>query len=149
MRVVKTWANAGSRSYRYHEPLLLPCVFGCQGFRDDLSHYVMCPMLFGMRQIIRPDTSPLPITRLGLHDPSRESLISLACVFSAYHAVRRLIKNLPQSPHEFNHPDLRRNIITTFIRVFCLEADNAHLACRSPQYEDVSCLICQEALTPP
>ena len=43
---VKTIVNSWSTSYRYHETVRLPCIFGCEGCRDDLEHYLFCDTLW-------------------------------------------------------------------------------------------------------
>ena len=46
-------------------------------------------------------------------------------------------------------PTYLRDILSTFVEVVYIEADNARLACRSPQFLDLSCFNCQEAIEPP
>ena len=88
VRVIKTWVNAWATSNRYHEAVQFPCLFGCKDCADKLSHYVMCPNLyFLICQSVQ--ASSWPLERIGLHNPSQKSLLTLACVFSAYHAVKR------------------------------------------------------------
>ncbi len=38
MRVIKSWVNSWATSDRYHEPVILPCLFGCVGAVDILDH---------------------------------------------------------------------------------------------------------------
>jgi len=88
MRVIKTWVNSWATSSRYHESVRLPCLFGCPDGLDSQSHYAMCPILFFLTaKSIK--VSKWPIERIGLSMPSITSLKSVACVFSAYHAVKR------------------------------------------------------------
>ena len=65
--VIKTVANSWTTSYRYHEHVLLDCVFGCHKMRplrkgathrDTLSHYLVCPRLWSMINHIWPYDSP-------------------------------------------------------------------------------------------
>ena len=37
MRVIKTWVNSWATSYRLHEPVLLPCLFGCVNASDQTN----------------------------------------------------------------------------------------------------------------
>ena len=87
LRIIKTWVNAWSTSTRFHNATILPCLFGCQDGQDRLSHYVMCPCLYTTIHKLR-DTSPCPPTRLGLISPCRESLLTVACIFSGYHGLK-------------------------------------------------------------
>ncbi len=91
IRVLKTWVNSWHTSDRYHESTRLPCVFGCTGALDKLSHYVMCPFLFGLIKQFSPLASPCPVERLGLINTTRENLLCMACTFGGYHAVRRFV----------------------------------------------------------
>ena len=43
LMVLKTWGNSWATSYKFHEPVLLPCLFGCYHGIDKLAHYVVCP----------------------------------------------------------------------------------------------------------
>ena len=56
-----------------------------------MSHYVQCPFLLYLLVKIHPEDppSPLPLTRLGLVEPAKTRLLSVACMFAGYHAVRR------------------------------------------------------------
>ena len=89
MRVLKTWVNSWAISDRCHEAIRLPCMFGCDGATDKMAHYVMCPILFALLTQFRAETPACPLKRIGLIDPSKESLLTLACSFAGYHAVRR------------------------------------------------------------
>ena len=83
-KLIKTWTNSWATSHRYHELLLLPCVMGCQDGKDDLSHYAGCIQI----NLILGDlflTSRLG--RLGLWNASRDSVLTCAAVFSAYHVI--------------------------------------------------------------
>ena len=44
--VIKTWANVWTTSTRMHEPIALPCIFGCEGCEDALNHYLSCDILW-------------------------------------------------------------------------------------------------------
>ena len=86
---MKTWSNSWSTSYRYHEARRLPCLFGCPGEPDSLSHYCQCSV---MRSLIL-ETLGQPedwngLDQLGIAHPSRNSLKCIACMFYAYHALK-------------------------------------------------------------
>jgi len=91
MGVIKTWANAWVTSHRMHEPLLLPCIFGCPECRDELDHYLCCDPLwtaviscsFKQRELLWSS----PVSRLGL-DGSVASLQMITIAFSCYHAIK-------------------------------------------------------------
>ena len=93
-RVIKTWVNSWATSSRFHEPIIYPCLLGCQDGVDRLSHYVQCPFMLHLQiKILTNPPSPLPLTRIGLVDPSRDSLLSVACCFAGYHAVKRKVSS--------------------------------------------------------
>ena len=57
MMVSKSDRNSGVTSSRYHESVLLPCIFGCNSncprpmddhAADDVHHYVRCPALWSV-----------------------------------------------------------------------------------------------------
>ena len=102
--IIRTWVNGWASSYRYHEDILWPCVFGCthpevKFNRDDLSHYLQCPHLHALQKFMHPDESSNPLIRVGLINPSINSLKRVACSSAGYHAVRSFFKskNLPAS----------------------------------------------------
>ena len=90
MAVVKSWANAWTTSLRMHEPILLPCIFGCPGCQVELGHYLCCdPLWTAVISCSFKETELLqcsPWSRLGL-DGSSAWLQMVAIEFSCYHAV--------------------------------------------------------------
>ena len=86
--VLKTWGNSWATSYRFHEPVLLPCLFGCYHGIDKLAHYVVCPWLFKFVSLLRPGTSSNPLERIAMHNPTLDSVKVVACTFSGYHAIK-------------------------------------------------------------
>ena len=56
-RLFKTWVNSWSTSYRFDETPKLQCLFGCQDQKDELKHYLVCPILFAL-QVQMFDSSP-------------------------------------------------------------------------------------------
>ena len=90
VQICRFWLVAWATSHRMHETSPLPCVFGCVGCADRLSHYLFCFPFW--RAIV--DASPLPDTfeddpfsRLGLVS-DRCSLLSAAVATHLYHAAR-------------------------------------------------------------
>ena len=52
--------------------------------------YVHCPFwLYLLTKCLKSPPSCLPLTRLGLVEPSRDSLLAVAASFAGYHAVKR------------------------------------------------------------
>ena len=123
MRIIKTWTNSWATSHRMHECTLLPCLFGCEGREDSLNHYVMCPLLLGLLELIKPETSVWPLVRWGLKQPTRESLLSVACVFSSYHACKRRVRCFQWGTDSFNSmhisAECRKLVHDEFLSVFC------------------------------
>ncbi len=57
-QVIRTWANSWCTSARFHEPTLLPCLFGCSGKPDDLLHYCFCRRLHRVVDALLPVYRP-------------------------------------------------------------------------------------------
>ena len=115
-------------------------MFGCVHEHDELSHYVMCPKLYFVLLQLRPSTTSNPVERIGLHNPSKDSLLVTACVFSAYHACRRDLRgiSLPEAGL-FTSAQLER-IRDVFCRGFKAEADEVSLVCRPPHVLNVDAI---------
>ena len=45
MALIRTWSNGWFTSVRMHEPIALPCIFGCDA-GDTLHHYLKCDVLW-------------------------------------------------------------------------------------------------------
>ena len=102
---IRTICNAWTTSDRYHESLRLDCIFGCglSGPRfgprpkDILSHYLSCPCLWGIIELITgapiPDSPPVALCIIGQQHP-----IQIALAHSIYHGLKQgnfsLIKNI-------------------------------------------------------
>ncbi len=110
MRVIKTWVNAWATSARYHEAVKLPWLFGCPGGQDIMTHHVLHPHLYAV-QLHLADASDNPLIRIGLCNPSVDSLNNVAFTFAGYHAVRRsariqlLQSSLLAAQNGSHHPD--------------------------------------------
>ena len=89
--VVKSWANAWTTTTRMHEPLLLPCIFGCPNCKDELDHYLCCDPLWtaviscSFKQTVLLQAGPFSKLGLGC---SSAWLQMLAIAFSCYHALK-------------------------------------------------------------
>ena len=44
MSVVRTFSSGWCMLHRMHERVRLPCILGCHGEPDTLSHYINCPV---------------------------------------------------------------------------------------------------------
>jgi len=89
IQVLRTWSNSWSTSYRYHESRKLPCLLGCPGMPDSITHYSACPLIreyvsatFG--QSLFPDC----LNCLGTTSREPDALRQVACIYYAYHVVK-------------------------------------------------------------
>ena len=92
LKVLKCWNNSWATSRRCGDDKLLPCVFGCASCPDELEHYFQCPHLFALWRFLAGDVSEDPLVRWGLINPNSMHFNQIACVFSGFHAIRRLIR---------------------------------------------------------
>ena len=92
MPLIKTFANAWTTTCRLHEAVILPCIFGCSGCKDNLNHYLCCDPLWTVviscssRQSEHLHASPC--LKLGLYGPSSLWCQLTAIAFSCYHAIK-------------------------------------------------------------
>ncbi len=127
MRVIKTWVNSWATSYRMHEPVLLPCLFGCANASDQLSHYVMCPILFALQTLLIPDAPQNPLERIGLINISQRTALAVSCTFAGYHAIRRSLTT-PQQLHTLADKD-RAYAHSIFVDYFWAASLDCGLQC--------------------
>ena len=122
----KSW----STSTRYHEAISFSRLFGCSHGRDELAHYVMCPCLFNLIQSLRSSTPSCPVKRLGLASPATDTLLSVACTFSGYHAIKRshFTSSLTQHPLNIQQRNAAHKL---FADAFFAAALEVGLDCRS------------------
>ena len=80
VKTIKTWSNAWATSSRYHEGILLPCLFGCT-CTDHLEHYLQCPHLFALWTFLVGNVSSDPLVRWGLIRPEPNVFLQIVCVF--------------------------------------------------------------------
>ncbi len=73
-----------------HEPIKLPCIFGCVGERDMLPHYLNCPILLGLTsEELLCTFGPSILHRLCIREPSRQSFVMLAAIHGIYHYIKQ------------------------------------------------------------
>ena len=92
-KVIKTWLNGWATTYRIKGDFKRDCLLGCLGEPDSLAHYLMCPRIYACLLHVVPSTSDDPLTRCGVANPSKVSLLVVACAFSAYHALKARINS--------------------------------------------------------
>ena len=68
------------------------CLLGCQGLPDSLDHYYHCPHLHALTSLLIPETDSDPLVRFGLVHPNTNQFKVIACMFSAYHAVKSMVR---------------------------------------------------------
>ena len=100
MCTIKTLTNAWATSYRYHERILLPCIFGCRKCDystlsfvespfDTTAHYLRCPILACIvGRTLKWETPPNPVEWLGVAPFPDANVIGTAIAFAVYHACK-------------------------------------------------------------
>ena len=98
MMIIRTIVNSWATSCRYHEKVILDCVFGCNNDhpllsdtvkKDELSHYLVCPRLWKIVDQAYPLQRPLPhplhllCLRFADSDP-----IPMVLAHIIYHSIR-------------------------------------------------------------
>ena len=133
VKIIKTWSNGWATSSRYHEGVILPCLFGCKACTDNLQHYMQCPHLFALWTFLAGDISSDPLVRWGLIGPEPNDFLQIAAVFSGYHAIRREFKRKSEmfvnNMNSLTGAQLRV-AWTVFADTFFVEAREAKLTCR-------------------
>ena len=87
---------------------------------------MQCSHLFALTSFLIPATNDEPLVRFGLIHPCPEQCKVVACIFSAYHAVKRKVRE-SQFTHSGNDIDLGsgtslRNNWTLYAQTFGAEA---------------------------
>ena len=133
VKIIKTWSNGWATSSRYHEGLVLPCLFGCNSCSDSLEHYLHCTHLLAMWRFLAGNVSADPLKRWGLIAPGLNDFLRIACVFSGYHAVRREFKRTYEvfntNQTSLTGPQIRV-AWTVFASAFHVEACEVCVPCR-------------------
>ncbi len=89
--VVKTWLNGWATSYRIKGEHMHQCFLGCSGGNDSLCHYLQCPRIYAACCLLISGTPSDPLERCGLVNPTRNSFLLVASIFSAYHSLKHHI----------------------------------------------------------
>ena len=65
-----------------------PCIFGCTHVRDELCHYLQCPLLWQLvnNKIDGEEANSELLHRIGLYEPSLDKLRRLAFCHALYHS---------------------------------------------------------------
>ena len=133
VKIIKTWSNGWATSSRYHEGVVLPCLFGCKSCIDNLQHYLQCPHLFALWTFLAGSVSADPLKRWGLIAPEPNDFLQIACVFSGYHAIRREFKRTSEffynDQTSLTGPQIRV-AWTVFASAFRVEACEVRIPCR-------------------
>jgi len=101
MTVLKTWANAWCTTRRYHEDICWPCIFGCTGAPDTLSHYLSCSRFWSgvltscKLSEFHAHADPLIKCCLCRPTPTRAKVIAVAS--RSYHAIKFVHREMVQS----------------------------------------------------
>ena len=88
----KAIAGAWTTSIRMHDGPPWPCIFGCLDARDEMNHYLQCPILW---QLVREQIGPVDTITVGdrlclsaANPPTRQLLRQLALAHLTYHSCR-------------------------------------------------------------
>ena len=85
---LKTIAGGWCTTCRMNEPIIWPCIFGCDA-KDELQHYSICPILWHLAfEKIGHEQSVFIGHRLCLVEPSVQKLRTLAFVHFVYHSCK-------------------------------------------------------------
>ena len=86
---LKTLCNGWCTSFRMHEPILLRCVFGCQGERDSLQHYFSCMNLWSIvAEVFQFSMPPTLLSRINICKPTSPLSAVMVALFNIYHTVK-------------------------------------------------------------
>jgi hypothetical protein len=85
---LKSVTGAWCTSVRLHTIIDRGCIFGCIDSKDELCHYLICPVLWQFaRDTLHPsELSVMVPQRLCLQEPSSVKLKTLAFCHALYHA---------------------------------------------------------------
>ena len=83
----KTISGAWCTSVRLHSIMDRPCIFGCIDSKDELVHYLICPVLwqFARETLKLPEPSLALNHRLCLCEPTVDKFKLLAFCHSLFH----------------------------------------------------------------
>jgi hypothetical protein len=98
--ICRLWLVAWATSHRMHEASPQPCIFGCAGCPDRMSHYSFGFPFWRALSESSPCPGCLaddPFSRLGL-EPDLPSLISVGVATHLYHAARHALNGRSAIP---------------------------------------------------
>ena len=87
---LKAIGGAWTTTCRMHEDIIWPCIFGCQDCKDEILHYLQCPILWQLaREALHISEDHFSLGhRLCFIDCSLDRLKLLAYCHTLYHAIR-------------------------------------------------------------
>ena len=87
---LKAIGGAWTTTWRMHEPIKWPCIFGCTDCLDEIQHYLFCPILWQLgREALSISEHHFCLGhRLCFIDCSLDKLRLLAYVHLLYHALK-------------------------------------------------------------
>ena len=101
-----------------------------------MAHYVMCPWLFKIVSLIRPETSANPLERIGMQNVTAESLKSVACTFAGYHEIKCTPRYLTIASSCSTDSDALISTAVSFADAFLARARDIGLQCRLSHAHD-------------
>jgi len=98
MTVIKTILNSWVTSHKFHEAMLIDCIFGCEGCKDTLTHYLSCDpfwtLLVCTCKLDGQWLGMTPAKRLGIRSPNKTALTLITVASRCYHAIRMSHANI-------------------------------------------------------
>ena len=95
---LKTVTNGWCTSRRMHEPVLLPCIFGCSDASDTISHYLEYMILWSIiDEVFHGYVHPLSVGRVNYLDPNPNRVIVISAAFEVYHALKIGLRDIIDS----------------------------------------------------
>ena len=68
-------------------------LFGCEGKRDHLHYYIICPNFHGLCKFLNKGISHMPLERIGLCNPTHESMVHICCAYGAYDSLTNYVNS--------------------------------------------------------
>ena len=112
-------------SWRMHEQVRLPCIFGCAESGDHLLHYTACSQMWKTIDtelgILFGRMLPSQSARLCMRNPSYRSLAMLAIAFKGYHWLKidrydEILSNCTSGSFEVTH-----DLFALYVRLLVAE----------------------------
>ena len=82
IKVFKCWVNGWATSHRYRENTLLPCLFGCSGCIDSVSHYLQCSALLALWRFLACGNASEDPHKMRFNSPDQRLLTCTSPAFS-------------------------------------------------------------------